>query len=214
SGGKARRHLAAAHGGASGMTQVALIRHAASVWNEQALIQGTSDPPLSPAGAAAAARWRVPAVLAGFQWVASPLARARETARILVGREVAVEPALAEMAWGAWEGRRLADLRCQLGAAMEENEARGLDFRPPGGESPREVQRRLMPWLARVAAGGSTTAAVTHKGVIRAMLGLATGWDFLAKPPVKLAAASAQLFDLDAGGAVQLVRANIPLVAP
>ncbi len=196
------------------MTRLALIRHAASEWNECGLIQGTCDPPLSPRGAAEAARWRVPEELRGFLWVASPLLRAGATARLLLGCEVPVEPALAEMAWGEWEGRRLEDLRRELGPAMAENEERGLDFRPPGGESPRDVQRRLAPWLARVAQDGRSIAAVTHKGVIRAALGLATGWDFLGKPPQHLAAASAQLFELDGGGAPHLVKANIPLAAP
>ena len=48
--------------------------------------------------------------------------------------------------------KHLADLRAELGPAMAENEARGLDFRPPGGESPREVQARLKPFLADLAA--------------------------------------------------------------
>ncbi|HYB56504.1 MAG TPA: histidine phosphatase family protein [Alphaproteobacteria bacterium] len=196
------------------MTQLALIRHAASAWSERGLIQGRADPSLSPAGAAAAAAWRVPAVLAAFDWVASPLARATESARLLLGREAAVEPSLIEMAWGEWEGERLAELRTKLGAALAENEGRGLDFRPPGGESPRDVQRRLEPWLARVALRARSTAAVTHKGVIRAVVGLATGWDFLGKPPLRLAPATAQLFELDEGGRPRLLSANIPLTAP
>lgn len=196
------------------MTQLALIRHAASAWSERGLIQGRADPSLSPGGAAAAAAWRVPAALAAFDWVASPLARATESARLLLGREVAVEPSLIEMAWGEWEGERLAELRARLGAALAENEGRGLDFRPPGGESPRDVQRRLEPWLARVALVARSTAAVTHKGVIRAVVGLATGWDFLGKPPLRLAPATAQLFELDEGGRPRLLSANIPLTAP
>ena len=49
---------------------------------------------------------------------------------------------------------------------MSENEAAGLDFRPAGGESPRDVQDRLLPWLAGLRG---PTVAVTHKGVIRAL---------------------------------------------
>ena len=185
------------------MTRLALIRHGTSEWNERGLLQGHADPPLSARGAAAVAAWRLPAALADCTWVASPLLRARATARLLIGREAAIEPALIEMDWGEWEGRSLAALRAELGGALAANEARGLDFRPPGGESPREVQVRLLPWLARVAAVGSTTAAVTHKGVIRAVIGLATGWDFLGRPPVRLAAATALVFELDAAGRPQ-----------
>ena len=196
------------------MTALALIRHAPSEWNERGLIQGHTDIALSPAGTAAAAGWRLPAELAGFDWLASPLLRARETARLLLGREVPLEPALAEMAWGSWEGRSLKALHAAFGAVMAENERRGLDFRPPGGESPREVQARLEPWLRTLAARGRDTGAVTHKGVIRAVLGLATDWDFLGKPPVRFARAAVQLFALDDAGRPTLVRANIPLAPP
>jgi len=196
------------------MTRLALIRHAMSEWNERGLIQGRADPPLSAQGADAVLSWRLPAELAAFDWVASPLLRARETARLLLGREAAVEPALIEMAWGEWEGRSLAALRAELGPALAANEARGLDFRPPGGESPREVEARLLPWLARVAAAGRATAAITHKGVIRAALGLATGWDFLGRPPVRLAAARAQLFELDRDGRPRLLGEALSLLSP
>ena len=50
---------------------------------------------------------------------------------------------------------------------MADNEARGLDFRPPGGESPRDVQMRLAPLLAEIEA---RTVLVTHKGVLQGAL--------------------------------------------
>ena len=84
------------------------------------------------------------------------------------------------MDWGDWEGARLADLRAADPPGMAANEARGLDFRPAGGESPRELQERLRPWLADCAAAGAASLAVCHKGVIRALFALATGWDMTA----------------------------------
>ena len=87
-----------------------------------------------------------------------------------------------ETDWGVWEGRTLTDLRAELGDLMAAWEARGLDFRAPEGESPREVQDRLRPWLVETAATGQPTGAVAHKGVIRAIYALATGWDMTDKP--------------------------------
>lgn len=194
------------------MTLLALIRHGSTDWGEAGLIQGRADRPLSAAGRAEIAAWRVPLELAGFEWIASPLQRARESAELLLGRAVPAEPALIEMAWGAWEGKPLAALRRTLGAAMAVNEARGLDFCPPGGESPREVQARLTPRLAAFAHAGRPTAAITHKGVIRAILGLATSWDFRGKPPVRLEWSCAHLFALDAAGRPRIDRLNIALV--
>ena len=46
---------------------------------------------------------------------------------------------------------------------MAENEGRGLDFRAPGGESPREVQARIRPLLAEIGRDGRDRLAVTHK---------------------------------------------------
>ncbi|MEN8575482.1 histidine phosphatase family protein, partial [Klebsiella pneumoniae] len=66
----------------------------------------------------------------------SPLARCTETAALLGWPDARRDDRLAEMRWGDWEGRRLADLRAEGVAAMQANEARGLDFRPAGGESP------------------------------------------------------------------------------
>ena len=110
------------------------------------------------------------------------------------------------------EGYTLAELRASY-ADIDELESQGLDFRTPGGESPRDVQARVAPLLAEIAAAGVPTAAVTHKGVIRAVFALATGWDMLGKPPFRLDWSSAQLFRLDPAGRPEIDRFNIPLRA-
>jgi probable phosphoglycerate mutase len=107
------------------------------------------------------------------------------------------------MDWGAWEGRTLADLRAEAPAAMAANEARGLDFRPQGGESPREVRARLEPLLAEFQGD---VICVTHKGVIRAALSLATGWDMTSKPPVRLGDDEPLILQRDASGRITLAR--------
>jgi len=196
------------------MTRLVLVRHAATAWNEAHRVQGRADPPLSAEGRAAAARWRLPADMVPGLWVTSPLARARETAALMGAVRPTVEPRLIEMDWGAWEGARLAELRARHGAAMAGNEARGLDFRPEGGESPREVLARLAPWLAEMAALGDTVAAVTHKGVIRALLARATGWDMRGRAPSRIARGFAQVLRLAADGAPAVERLDLPLDRP
>jgi broad specificity phosphatase PhoE len=188
------------------MTWLALIRHAPTEWNGQGRLQGRRDPPLDPS---AVPNWRVPPELAGFRWLSSPLRRAVETARLIGVTDVAVEPRLTEMDWGDWEGRTLAELRARLGPALADNEAAGLDFRPSGGESPRHVQARLTPLFAELADAGRATAAITHKGVIRAVLALATGWDMRGKAPAPLSWSAAHLFRLDAAGRPSVERLNI-----
>ncbi|MBV8166945.1 MAG: histidine phosphatase family protein [Alphaproteobacteria bacterium] len=194
------------------MTPLALIRHGPTAWNDDGRMQGHQDVPLTALARRTLATLKPPPALDGFAWVTSPLARARETARLIAPDIVAtIEPALIEAAWGAWEGVALHALRLRHGDAFAAMERKGLDFLPPGGESPRMVQARLMPWLARLGAAGRPTVAVTHKGVIRAVLGLATGWDFLGKPPARLDWSAAHLFAVAADGAVTIDRMNVPL---
>ena len=190
------------------MTNLALIRHMPTVWNRDGRLQGRRDTPLDPA---AIPSWRLPPDLAGYRFLASPLRRARETAALL-GVEPRIDDRLTEMTWGEWEGFTLRELRSTF-ADIDELEAQGLDFRAPGGESPREVQARVALLLAEIAAAGAPTAAVTHKGVIRAVFARATGWDMLGKPPFRLDWSSAQLFRLEAGGQPSVERLNISLTA-
>jgi probable phosphoglycerate mutase len=196
---------------------VAFVRHGSTAWNEQRRMQGRRDIPLSESGKAEVGAWRLPADLAlgatgAVQWHSSPLRRAIETAQILSGATPREEPALIEMDWGDWEGYGLDELRLRFGDAFARNEAAGLDFRPPGGESPRDVRDRIVGWLGEVATRGAPVVAVTHKGVLRAVLAAATGWDMMGKPPVRLQNGTLHRFAVDTRGRISVVECNVPLV--
>jgi probable phosphoglycerate mutase len=191
------------------MTLLALLRHADTAWSAEGRIQGRADPPLSEEGRASLAGRSLPEACCGMRVVTSPLIRCVETAALLGAPQAPREPRLAEMDWGSWQGRRLAELRSELGAAMRDNEARGLDFRPEGGESPREVLLRLQGWLAELAAEAAPTLAVTHRGVIRAVLAAACGWDMRGPPPARLDWSAFHLFRLAAGGRPSVERLNV-----
>ncbi len=193
------------------MIELALLRHAETVWSGEGRIQGSTDVPLSEAGCRALTGRALPAPCRGMRAVSSPLRRCRETAARLGLADIALEPRIVEMHWGAWEGRTLAELRAELGETMRENEARGLDFTPDGGESPRQVLARVRGWLAEIAAQGEPTLAVTHKGVIRVIMAQAYGWNMLGRAPIKLDWNAVHLFRLDRQGAPSPVRMNIPL---
>lgn len=195
------------------MTRLALLRHGPTSWTREHRLQGRADIPLDDGGRDEVRRWRLPPEATEFRWMTSPLRRAIETATLL-GVGAAVEARLIEMSWGEWEGRRVADLSAEDGVAFAAWEARGLDLEPPGGESPRAVQRRLLPLLREFADTGRPVAAVTHKGVIRAVLALATGWDMREKEPAKLAWNALHLFRLAPDGTPQIERLNLPLAAP
>ncbi len=187
-----------------------LLRHATTPWNEGRRLQGRSDIGLSPRGRAEASRWRLPCWAAGWPVLTSPLKRAQQTAQLMGCRAQSVAW-LIEMDWGRWEGRRLADLRAELGPAMAAMEARGLDLRPPGGESPRAVGQRLLPFLQALDAGAEGYVLVTHKGVIRALLSLAGGWDMRQDWPERLRPHCGHLFGLGPQGRPSLGRLNLEL---
>jgi probable phosphoglycerate mutase len=195
------------------MMTLYLLRHASTAWNEQGLIQGRRDIPLSDRGRSEAATWRLPAeVPADVEWFSSPLSRALETASYLASTRITPAHALVEMDYGEWEGASVEDLRNWYGEAYRDNERRGFDFRPQGGESPREMLARVTPWLAERARTLRPTIAVTHLGVLRLILAVATGWDLTGKPPVRFQSGCLHAFALDAAGNPSIVRCNLPLV--
>jgi probable phosphoglycerate mutase len=190
---------------------VALLRHGRTEWNDVRRMQGRADIPLSDAGRAQVAAWRLPATVAGARVVASPLARAVETARLLSGTEPQVESDLIEMDWGAWEGRTFEELRAELGPVYAVAEALGVDYRPPDGESPRDVQERIQRWFGRVDTGHGPVVAVTHQGVLRALVAKLTGWDMVSKSPVRLLPDRVHLFEAERGR-LRAVEWNVPLL--
>lgn len=189
----------------------AVLRHAPTVWNGEGRLQGATDIPLSADGEAAARTWHLPAPADRWKRVCSPLIRARRTAElVLPSAPITVDSRLREMSFGVWEGKSVAQLRTEGGETFAAAERLGLDFHPPGGESPRMAMVRLSAWAREVAAG-EPVVAVTHKAAIRALLALATGWDMTGRQPLKLDWRCLHFFSAKADGTVALDRPNVPL---
>jgi broad specificity phosphatase PhoE len=189
----------------------ALMRHAPTDWNADGRLQGTTDIPLSAAGEAAAKSWRLPAPADRWKRLSSPLLRARRTAELVQPSvPVTVDSRLREMSFGSWEGRSVGQLRAEGGETFAAAERLGLDFHPPGGESPRMTMERLADWVRGIATG-EPVVAVTHKAAIRALLALATGWDMTGRQPLKLDWHCLHFFSARADGTVTLDRPNVPL---
>lgn len=154
-----------------------LVRHGQSTWNAERRIQGVADPSLSPDGGAQCALLRpLVAALAPDLVVSSDLARARETAELLVPAPPAPDPRWREVDLGAWTGRSID--------AMEPAERRALErwrrgeADPPEGETWAAVRERLRAAVADLAAtGAARPLVVTHGGAIRAACALLGGPD-------------------------------------
>lgn len=165
------------------MIRLALLRHGHTGWNRAGRIQGRSDIPLDAEARAELAAQMLPAPWDQADLWSSPLMRAAETAQLVAGRAPRTTPALTEMNWGAWEGKKGVDLLAQPGSGYRHIEDWGWDYCPPEGESPAALRDRLMPWVAGLSRD---TVAVCHIGIMRVLLAQAHGWDFSGPAPFRI----------------------------
>jgi probable phosphoglycerate mutase len=157
------------------------VRHGETDWNVERRLQGQLDIPLNDVGRRQSAQCSgaLRRLLAGrhkapadFAFISSPLSRACETMEILRGglglpREgYAVEPRLAELSFGRWEGLTYAEVRALDGWALEVRDRDKWNFTTPEGESYAELLLRVREWHAGVD-GNIIVAA--HGGVARVL---------------------------------------------
>jgi probable phosphoglycerate mutase len=168
-----------------------ILRHARTTWNEQRRIQGRGNSPLTPGGIAAATAWANHLADDGRVWhriVTSPLPRARETAAILGRRldlPIQTVNGLQEQDWGLWEGLQLQEIKQSFPGELERGMQDGWEFRPPRGESRREVCRRVTATLRAIGSrwSGENLLVVTHLGVIKALVYSIAGRNYLPQEP-------------------------------
>ncbi|MDY7578969.1 histidine phosphatase family protein [Herbaspirillum sp. RTI4] len=147
-------------------TRLLLISHAAT----PAMRSGKfpANDRLDERGIEDAAAWsaRMP-VLGAPLMLSSPASCAQETARLLV-LTARIEPQLADMDYGRWLGRRLADIAVDEPDALAEW-SQNPHVAPHGGESFSAVVKRVGTWMDGLESGDEVVA-VTHAAVIRAAI--------------------------------------------
>ena len=156
------------------------IRHGETDWNRESRLQGQREIPINATG-------RAQARLSGeilrdliarepeipIEYVSSPLGRARETMEIvratlgLAPQSYRVEPRLAEISFGSWEGFTLDELRAASPEAVAARERDKWDFAPPGAESYAAMSQRVRGWYDALARA---TVAVAHGGTLRGLV--------------------------------------------
>ena len=165
------------------MTRIALLRHGHTAWNRAGRIQGRTDIPLDADARAQLSEFKLPAPWDAAKIVSSPLSRATETAFIVSGRTAHIEPELIEMDWGEWEGQHGAELKNVPDSGFTDVEHWGWTFCPPGGETLAALRDRVLAWAATCQ---DDTVVVSHIGVMRVLLAVATGWDFEGPAPFRI----------------------------
>lgn len=146
-----------------------LLRHGRTAYNEEHRYQGRTDVPLSPEGAAELRRAEIsPPVV-----YVSPLRRTRQTAeRLFPGARQVVVKDLAEMDFGAFEGRNYAEMEGDVEYRAWVDG--GCEGRCPGGESRGEFCKRVCAAFSALAEeageGSSPLVIVAHGGVQMAVM--------------------------------------------
>jgi probable phosphoglycerate mutase len=165
------------------------IRHGETDWNVTGRLQGRHDVPLNARGREQADHCgtilrdlfaRSGRNPAEFDYVSSPLGRACETMEMmrpplgLPADGYRMEPRLAEISFGEWEGFTIAQLHRRDPQRIAAREHDKWHFVPPGGESYDPVSRRMREWyegLTRntvaVAHGGTARGLIAHLGIAK-----------------------------------------------
>jgi broad specificity phosphatase PhoE len=157
-----------------------VVRHGRTAWNAERRFQGHTDVPLDEEGRAQAHALASLVRNERFDYaVCSDLARARETAQIiLAGRDTprGADAGWREMRFGRWEGLTWSEITARY-PEPDLGKTRALHI-PEGGESFAELCVRVKAALERlkaVVAPQGRVLATTHAGPLHALLHVLTG---------------------------------------
>jgi broad specificity phosphatase PhoE len=158
------------------------IRHGETDWNVEGRLQGQRDIPINARGREQARRCgeilndllaRDATDPAQFDYVSSPLGRARETME-LVRAALGLDPTgyrqdarLAEISFGQWEGFTTEELRLSWPDAVAERERDKWGFAPPEAESYATMSLRVHDWYGALVRH---TVVVAHGGTLRGLV--------------------------------------------
>jgi broad specificity phosphatase PhoE len=155
--------------------QIWLFRHGETEWSLTGQHTGRTDVPLTEVG-----RQRAEALgrhLAGHKFalvLSSPLVRALDTCRLAgYGDQVQPTDDLLEWDYGAYEGRRTADIQKERPGWLLWKDG------VPGGETAEQVGARARRVIERAAAADGDVALFAHGHILRVL-----GACWLGLPPV------------------------------
>lgn len=156
-----------------------VIRHGQTDWNAEGRLQGQKDIPINAIGREQATRngetlRDLVGPADGFDFVASPLGRTRETMerlRTAMGLDpmgYRTDERLRELSFGDWEGFTTAEIKKTTPERLRERSKNKWSFIPPGedAESYEILSWRIGAWLASL---NGPTISVSHGGVLRSL---------------------------------------------
>jgi probable phosphoglycerate mutase len=142
---------------------VYLVRHGETAWSLSRQHTGRTDIPLTERGERDAQALAPRLAHLQFQLVlTSPLIRARRTAQLAgFGTSAQDEPDLMEWDYGAYEGRRTAEIQ------VERPGWNVFEHGCPGGESLAQITARADRVIARVRENEVNTLLFAHRDILR-----------------------------------------------
>ncbi|WFP62363.1 histidine phosphatase family protein [Mesorhizobium sp. WSM4904] len=164
---------------------VYIARHGQTEWNTQRRLQGQADTDINELGRQQATGngRRLAAMIGkgeGFDFVASPMRRTRETMELMraaMGLDplaYRTDPRLVELSFGDWQGFTFAELEARHPGSTQGRRAAKWDYQPPGqgAESYEMLLERVKPWFDALE---QRTVCVTHGGVMRCLFRFVEG---------------------------------------
>jgi probable phosphoglycerate mutase len=162
------------------MTEILLIRHGETLWNQEHRMQGQHDSPLTPLGLQQARQLAIR--LKGVAFTAlysSDLGRAHQTARCIAdvtGHEVVTDVSLRERSFGIFEGLTNREIEARYPEEYAHFAAREPHFVMERGESANQFRNRCVGGLEKIAQRHpqQMIAVVSHGLVLDAVFRTAT----------------------------------------
>jgi probable phosphoglycerate mutase len=171
------------------MPLIYFLRHGQTDYNAAHRIQGTLEIPVNALGRLQAERngHLLNELIGGkeqFDFVASPLLRARQTMEIvrramgLSAGGYRTDDRLKEISFGAWGGLTWPEIEARDPQNYARRQADRWNEAAPEGQCYRDIYQRVVEWLAGVS---SDTIVVAHYGTARCIRGY-----FLKLPPEEI----------------------------
>ena len=197
------------------MSQLILVRHGQSEWNQQNLFTGWRDPDLTERGVREARNAGRALKAEGIKLTiafTSELMRAQKTCALLLEEQGQSDlqtirnVALNERDYGDLSGLNKDDAREKWGEEQVHIWRRSFDTPPPGGESLKDTAERVLPYfnntiMPRIRAGENVLVAA-HGNSLRALVMVLDGLGETEITQVNIATGEPYIYDMGAQGEV------------
>jgi broad specificity phosphatase PhoE len=170
-----------------GPDQLYLVRHGETHSNRERRFQGQLDVPLSPAGheqAVALGRWLADRPARFDALYSSDLRRAAQTAETVgahLGLTPILTPALREIDCGEWQGLTGAEIEARFPGGLQTWHDQVDTFCLPGGESVRDLERRIVAFYQDTVTQyrGDAVVLISHGLSLSVLIAALLGWDLV-----------------------------------